>query len=349
MSLKIQTAIETIKNLYLNDNQLSFLLLGATGIGKSENVNKLAKDLNLPIIEFDLSIVEPVDLLGLPVSRDNSFEYLPIKVLYNNIISRPGILFLDELTNVQRTDVLSAALRIVLDRKIGIHKLHPKTLIIAAGNRLEDSSLVSELPVPLINRFVVLEIEKPNPKDWIQYMSENYEEWDKSIAAFLSKFPNYIHYVPSNITQTLSQVATPRTWTQLALISKEIEDDLHVLEEVASGLVGKEAASHFITFRNTKLPDEEDLRKDFKGVWSKTSIAAKYMLAVQFRDRPIKDVLWFMDNLADIPDHEILVLLFTIVPNKNKQILITTIIKKRPNLRSILVNTFRELSKFIEG
>ena len=344
--MKVTEVCDVIKKLYINNHDVSFLLLGSTGIGKSENINKLAKELKLPLLELDLSIVEPVDLLGLPSAKENSFEYLPVKNLYDTVIKQPGILFLDELTNVQRTDVLSAALRIVLDRRIGVHKLHEKTIVIAAGNRLEDSSLATEMPVPLINRFVVLEVDKPSVEDWINYMSDNYEEWDRSTAAFLSKFPTYLHHVPVGVTQTLEQVATPRSWTKLALIAKDIEND-YLLEEIASGLVGREAASHFMSFRNTKLPNNAELRNNFRETWSNISVAAKYMVAMQYREKQQKDIVWFLNQLANVSDHEIMVLTLSLLPAKTKPIIVKEIVKYHPQLKNTLVDLFKDLKQFV--
>src|SRR5262249_30863948 len=51
------------------------LLEGPTGVGKSEIVRSVADALGMETIVLDLSLLEPPDLVGLPVVRDGRTEY----------------------------------------------------------------------------------------------------------------------------------------------------------------------------------------------------------------------------------------------------------------------------------
>jgi MoxR-like ATPase len=47
-------------------------LWGAPGIGKSDMVSSVAKGLNLPLIDLRATLLDPVDLRGLPMVADGA-------------------------------------------------------------------------------------------------------------------------------------------------------------------------------------------------------------------------------------------------------------------------------------
>jgi hypothetical protein len=100
--------------------------------------------------DFRLSTVEPSDLSGIPRSKEGITYYDPLlwAVLHSTC---PGILFLDELTWIQREDVWAITPQLVLDKVAGLTKFSEETLVIAAGNRPEDAgTLVRMIHNPLL-------------------------------------------------------------------------------------------------------------------------------------------------------------------------------------------------------
>ena len=75
------------------------LLEGPTGVGKSEIVRHVAQALAIETIVLDLSLLEPPDLVGLPVVRDGRTEYALPHVLPKE---GAGILLLEELNRAER-------------------------------------------------------------------------------------------------------------------------------------------------------------------------------------------------------------------------------------------------------
>jgi MoxR-like ATPase len=79
------------------------LLEGPTGIGKSEIVRHVADALGIETIVLDLSLLEPPDLVGLPVITSGSgaprTTYALPEVLPT---SGAGILMLEELNRAER-------------------------------------------------------------------------------------------------------------------------------------------------------------------------------------------------------------------------------------------------------
>ena len=161
------------------------LILGKPGIGKSYTVYEMARELAkmmnrefidysddvaetilanperyFVFVDFRLTEVEPSDLIGIPRQVNGCVKYLPL--MWAKCLSKcPGVLLLDEITNIQRLDIVSAAYKIVFDRKVGFVKLHNDVFIIACGNRPEESSVANQLPAPLINRLIVLDVNEP--------------------------------------------------------------------------------------------------------------------------------------------------------------------------------------------
>src|SRR6201989_1410700 len=75
------------------------LLEGATGIGKSELVAQLARKLGIAHTVLDLSLLEPPDLVGLPVIEDGRTRYALPRFLPRD---GAGILMLEELNRAER-------------------------------------------------------------------------------------------------------------------------------------------------------------------------------------------------------------------------------------------------------
>jgi MoxR-like ATPase len=312
--VKLDEVPDLLTKLYLNGKfKPSILLLGAPGIGKSDIVRHVAKQIaeakgltlidykdliikhprldeliaqreeeiraNKPIKEWKypyfiyhdmrLTEVEPSDLIGLPsvVKRDSTPVYTAyVPLAWARILSVfPGLLFLDELTNVQRNDVVSAAFKILLDRSAGEIKFHDDVIIISAGNPPRYSAVARPLPAPLINRMLVIEVEPPTLESWRNFMdrveAETGRRWYKPVYAFLkseeTELPKYF-YPPPSLTSTLNAYPSPRSWSHAAWVLEELSKHaaetkvgtitIPYLQQVIAGFVGDEAAQKFVDY-----------------------------------------------------------------------------------------------------
>ena len=259
----------------------SVLLLGPPGVGKSIAVREFAVEeageLGLEFIDYNdsyfaeimgsperyyvfcdirLTETEPSDLIGIPRDLDSTVAYKPLT--WATVLSRVGhgLLFLDEITNVQRPDIISAAYKIVLERKAGFTKLSDGVRIVAAGNRPEESSVARMLPTPLTSRFHIVEVEPPKVEEWAEWMDKHYSDWDKRILAYLTKFREDFIAVPSE-PETLENYPTPRTWTSLAVEIARTPEKF--MREKICGYVGKAVGGKLLAFLNSKVPDVEEL------------------------------------------------------------------------------------------
>ncbi|MEM2613248.1 MAG: hypothetical protein QXO15_03355 [Nitrososphaerota archaeon] len=225
--------------------------------------------------DFRLSTVEPSDLSGVPRSRDGITYYDPLlwAVLHS---ANPGILFLDELTWITREDVWSIVPQLVLDKIAGLTKFSEDTLVIAAGNRPEDSTLVRLIHAPLLNRFKIIKVSPATIDEWAQWMSKRYgDKWDKRVLAFLVRFKDegYFLKMPEQ-PEGLEAWASPRTWTWLAL---DLFEGFDSLEDIC-GLVGEEIGRKFHAFLQLNVDIDELINNPKK--FHELSFDAKYIVPI---------------------------------------------------------------------
>jgi len=321
---QLKSYIKTIRK------DVSVLIIGPPGIGKSvclrEIAEEEAEEMNLKFVDYDdgyfneimknpqdyyvfvdirLSEVEPSDLIGIPRDVDSCIAYKPLT--WATVLSKAGggMLLLDEFTNIQRLDILSAAYKIVLDRKAGFVKFGDNIRIVALGNSPEHSIVARKLPTPLISRFHIIEVDAPKVEEWAGWMDAHYKDWDRRIIAYLTRFPEDFIALPSD-AETLENYPTPRTWTNLALELKDTP--MQFLREKIYGYVGKAVGGKLYAFITTPTPEPEELLSNPK-MFKELGLDAKYLAIIsvaeyykrnEAKKELAKRVLDFLDVVADV-------------------------------------------------
>src|SRR5260221_11820815 len=136
---------QTIKKIYQlseHGKYVAAMIWGPPGVGKSAGVREAAKDLGVNFIDLRVAQMNPVDLRGLPdVKKTKQLA----KWLTPDFFPQDGkgILFLDEM-NLAPQSVMNAGYQLVLDRKLGDYVVPEGWIIVAAGNRAEDSATVTK-------------------------------------------------------------------------------------------------------------------------------------------------------------------------------------------------------------
>ena len=143
------------------------MLWGPPGIGKSQGVRQLASEIQAEtgktvcITDVRLLLFNPIDLRGIPTANADKTLAVWLKPKIFQMDESDGIiniLFLDEISSAPQS-VQAAAYQITLDRMIGEHCLPNNCIVIAAGNRITDRSVVNKMPKALANRFCHFEIK----------------------------------------------------------------------------------------------------------------------------------------------------------------------------------------------
>jgi MoxR-like ATPase len=152
----IPSALKTyLNNLVSKNLKISTMILGPVGIGKSSIVAQVAQEHKIDFVDVRLSQLAPTDLRGLPVAEDGISKWYPPEFLPRD---GKGILFLDEL-NMAPPAMQGVAQQLILDRRVGSYIVPEGWYVWAAGNRKEDRAAVFDMPAPLANRFLHLQVE----------------------------------------------------------------------------------------------------------------------------------------------------------------------------------------------
>ena len=204
-TLNISEIVKILSETYISfiENRIDFkefpsiMLWGAPGVGKSQSVREIAKiiedrtDKKVNIVDVRLLLFNPIDLRGIPTtdkSKENAIWLKPKIFDMDESDKVVNILFLDEISSCTPA-VQAAAYQITLDRTIGEHKLPDNCIVIAAGNRLNDKSVVSKMPKALANRLMHIEVEI-DVDSWLKWAKEN--NINDIVIKFISNNKQYL-------------------------------------------------------------------------------------------------------------------------------------------------------------
>ena len=277
--------------------------------------------------DLRLTELEPQDLMGLPritglyISSTESKSittYAPPS--WAMLLSKPGIegiLFLDEITNVQRTDVISAAYKLFLDKSSGNLKFSNNIMVVSAGNPVpstqEESArygVANPLPAPLLNRVIVIGVEAPTVDEWKEYMDREYgTDWDTTVYEFLLAKPEFSWENTSRRNyQVYENEPTPRSYTNLALISMQLRDNNEQLKSAAIGLIGSIAGEAYYKFvtETKKSVTAEQLLKDPQLLFTtnfrrEELVELAHAIATLYRTNKTETTNFFLTVLKSIP------------------------------------------------
>lgn len=164
------------KTLHRNvESKVNTLLLGPTGVGKTELVSNIAKMLNLPITIFDMgTMTDPImSLVGTHIikMKDGVTTSEFSKSRFSQAIQQPGIILLDELSraNAMANNLLFPCLdfrrelpmEYCFDDTSSI-KVHPDCVFFATANLGSQYTGTHKLDRALTDRFMPIEIDALN-------------------------------------------------------------------------------------------------------------------------------------------------------------------------------------------
>lgn len=239
------------------------MLHGDPSTSKSSIVAQIGKEANYKVIDLRLSQCEPTDLLGLPNFKDGRAEYLPFNTFPLEGDELPEghvgwILFLDEFNSCSRS-VQAASYKVVLDRMIGQHKLHPKVRIVAAGNLATNNAIVNEMSTAMQSRLVHLEV-KMTKDDWMDWALNN--GIDSRITTYIEYRPSHLHrFNPDHADRTYP---CARTWEFVSKLIKGGSLDTRELLPVIQGSIGEGTGLEFFNFcaLSVNLPSIKEIEAD---------------------------------------------------------------------------------------
>lgn len=142
----------------------AFIFVGKHGVGKSEGVVSCAASMGIDVVVFDLSIMEPTDLTGLPRSENQTTVFDAPATLPRE---GGGLLVLEELNRAPR-QMRAPCLQLLTARRLNSYVLPPGWVVCASINDPGDGYDTDELDPALVSRFVQARIE-PDVDDWTSW------------------------------------------------------------------------------------------------------------------------------------------------------------------------------------
>jgi hypothetical protein len=245
---------------------------GPPSTAKSAMTASLADEYNMLLIDYRLAQCDPTDLLGFPQvdpvtgrARYAPMETFPLEGDELPINPKTGkqysgwLLFLDEFNSAGK-EVQKAAYKLLLDRMVGMFRLHPNVRIVCAGNREEDGALVEEMSTALQSRMCHLRL-RPDHASFMGHIRS--EEWDHRIISFLEFKPSLVYTFDPDKAEVEMTYGCYRTWE---FIHKQLKNipDVDTKENLLllfSSAIGEGIAREFITYLKNfaKLPKIRDI------------------------------------------------------------------------------------------
>lgn len=274
------------------------------GMGKSAMLAGVASECNLHLIDHRLSTSSPVDLTGLPGFVDGMARFHPFDDTFP-VESTPVpadkdgfMLFLDEFNSAPKS-VQAACYKLILDRKIGQHNLHPHTAIVLAGNLATDRAIVTELSTAMQSRVIHLKIRT----DFKEFMEDVAlpQKWDSRIVAYLNwKNAALNDFDPDHSNDTF---CCQRTWDFMNRLIK----DKPVLDSklpLYVGTISPGTAVDFVQFTKvyTNLPNITRVVSDPQGTAVPQDTATKWAvithLAEKVDDQTFSAICTYIDRFS---------------------------------------------------
>jgi len=233
MTIKVgRPLIEQVKLCYAAN--LPLLLIGRHGVGKSESLKAAAAELGVGFLCRDLSLMEPPDLIGLPVPDKEVTRFRP-----PNFLPREGkgLLVFEELNRCEKF-MRSPCLQLLTDRSLNDYRLPPGWLPMACINPASDDEGydVDELDPALLSRFVQVQVE-PDVKEWLVW------------AGKIGIHPGVLDYLAADGTIFDSPLSNPRAWkyvSDLVHAATASQASRESLRAGVLGLVGDKRGTAFL-------------------------------------------------------------------------------------------------------
>lgn len=255
MRLKVGSVLEqTIRLAILSGSPV--MLIGRTGIGKSEILHQFATGAGLEVLYLDLSVLEPPDLVGLPRVQDGRTYFAPPACLPT---AGRGIIFFDEM-NRAPLQMLNPCLQFLTLRRLHQYVLPPGWYFAAACNPDDGEYEVSGLDPAMLARFIKINVE-PDVEAWLKFAET--KNTHPAVLQMVRNTPGIFDATESN----------PRAWSRISSLVHTYDRGEYPIDALLVAVAGSVGDTLTNTFRSiltgskaTKIPDIETILNSYADV-----------------------------------------------------------------------------------
>lgn len=261
------------------DARIPVMLVGAPGVGKTEVIREMAKQMGYRLITLIGSQMDPTDIAGLPQGRSITLDDGNVVEATVNLATqwqisilkyKKVILFLDEFSNTSSA-VRASMLTVLQNREFPNGEVMPEeTIVIGAMNPTDSAADGWDLDKPTSNRMLFLKWDPPKAAwyegmltAWGRPLSKEEKYWRRRIVSFLEEQPYLVHHENDGEEGSVEASgsthgdsadaeilryawASRRSWDNYAKALGHVDKKNHsVQDNIGQGLVGWKATSAF--------------------------------------------------------------------------------------------------------
>jgi midasin (ATPase involved in ribosome maturation) len=249
---------------------IPLMLVGGTGIGKTEMIGDIAKDMGRELIVLHLARSSASDFL-IPFIEDGGTVKYAINENLKQLSKGNIILFFDEYDRAEGA-TRNAILSLINERVFDGIKLPDTVGIVLAGNQetSRDTNMLNQAELTRIAYYRLDDLVKDDDyvHSWVKYATERYGT-DSRITSFIAQYKEMLN-VPS---EEVEQMATSRGWVNLGKCMEELDglSDRSMRKKLITSFIGNKAGAQFQTYLDvySKMPSATELLKGWDKAMGK--------------------------------------------------------------------------------
>lgn len=267
------------------ETQQPIMIHGSPGIGKSDMMRAIAKELGREFIDIRLPLYESPDIKGYPYLKETagtdektlSFALTEELPFDDKQPDSNAIILFDEINGALPSTQL-ACYQLILDRAIGNKTLAKGVAMVAAGNRECDKGATSQMPKPLENRFLHAELTTTFTH-WSEWAIE--KGVNPLVVSYLAKNTQRLNaFDPMNSSRAFG---TPRSWHKASIMldhAQKTGGNDKVIRNVIASAVGTTVANEFMAFMTIgkDIPAPMEVLKGKAPKLKKAGVDVAYMV-----------------------------------------------------------------------
>jgi hypothetical protein len=210
----------------------NILVFGPAGVGKTVQAIATCNNAGLKYRYLNLSVLEAIDLMGLPTTKGGKTVYAPPEFLPefdpNEELSEPIVLIVDELDKA-KDEVESPMLELFQFRSINGKQFNIQS-VIATGNLPDEKAKSRLVSHALANRCLIYKV-RCEFEPWRQWaVSANV---NPLVVGFLDKHPEYLLMPNKTKDPTAYCKPSPRAWSRAARELDFLQSNSDIYQDIS--------------------------------------------------------------------------------------------------------------------